>query len=394
MAQELTLKSILKDVNNRFGESTMLMGVPEMQARGTLSFGTPSLDYCLYGRLPEGTFIELNGLESSGKTTLAFLIAASYIRKEKQRNPQSPRKILFVDAECAADRGWALKAAGYDMNDKDVPTLYLSGAGQSAEEYFDIVRDCILTGEIGLVIFDSLTSIAGQQVNAESLEKKDMGGIAKVLGDFCKRTTGLFYKHNATFIGINGLSENISGYGEHYITPGGKTWKRACMVRMRVQKGDYFNADRDVVAKKDAQSPAGNIIEVCVDKSKVCNSDRRLGITHLSYANGIDILWDTIDVATILGLIESPAQGSFLVLDPDTGEVMKDSEGKEVKIRGRKNLIPYFKEHKDLWKKLYDKVCVKLAETDETNMQTFVQMLGIENIEERFSSTPVDECVE
>ena len=165
------------------------------------------------------------------------------------------------------------------------------------------------------------------------------------------------------------------------------------MVRMRVQKGDYFNADRDVVAKKDAQSPAGNIIEVCVDKSKVCNSDRRLGITHLSYANGIDILWDTIDVATILGLIESPAQGSFLVLDPDTGEVMKDSEGKEVKIRGRKNLIPYFKEHKDLWKRLYDKVCVKLAETDETNMQTFVQMLGIENIEERFSSTPVDECV-
>ena len=50
MAQELTLKSILKDVNSKFGESTMLMGVPEMQARGTLSFGTPSLDYCLYGR--------------------------------------------------------------------------------------------------------------------------------------------------------------------------------------------------------------------------------------------------------------------------------------------------------------------------------------------------------
>ena len=228
------IKSILKDINKKFGENVAQVGVPKLRESGTLSLGSPSLDMCLYNSLPEGKFIELNGLESSGKTTLAFLIASDFIKKEAERHPDNPRKILFIDAEAACDPDWAFKATGYDMNNPVVETIYIQGSGQTAEDYFNSVRELVSTGEIGLVIFDSLSMIVGQQTAEKGFENKDMGGQSKALSDFCRRCVGIFNRTNCTFVGINGLYENVSGYGDPLQSGGGKQWKRTCMVRLRV----------------------------------------------------------------------------------------------------------------------------------------------------------------
>ena len=380
-----SLTDVIKQINKKFSDeknTVAKFGVDAVTSSGTLSLGSPGLDYCLYNNLPEGKMIEISGSESSGKTTLCFLIAADYIRKELQRHPNNPRHILFIDAECAADPEWAKKSTGYDMNREDVKTLYITPAGQSAEELFDIVVDCAKTGEIGLIIFDSLTAIVSQRIANESMEKKDMGGIAKPLGDFCKKVTGILNKQHTTFIGINGVTENISGYGELEVTPGGRTWKRACMVRLRVKRGDFFDEEGNILAKKDAQSPAGHIIEMYVYKTKVCRWDRKLGICHLSYTKGIDILQDTIDVATYFGLIDNSVQGSFKIIDPDTGKIMLDAEGNPIKIRGKKNVRTYFENHLDIYRKLYDKVYEKIGEMDDPYIKSFEDMLNV-NIEEK-----------
>ena len=123
------------------------------------------------------------------------------------------------------------------MNAEDIKTIYLTPTGQSAEQIFDMVREFVQSGKIGLIIFDSLTAIAPQQTNEESFEKKDMGGLAKPLADFVKRCTGLFNKYKTTFIGINGNIMNISGYGNPETTAGGTYWKRACSLRLKVKKG-------------------------------------------------------------------------------------------------------------------------------------------------------------
>ena len=375
------LNDILKQVNKKFNAIVAQIGVPELRQKSTLSLGSPSLDFCLFNSLPEGTFIEFNGLESSGKTTTAFLVAASYMKKELERHPENPRKILFVDAECATDPEWALKATGYDMNDTKVPTIYVSGAGQSAEEYFDIVIDFLKTGEIGLVIFDSLSMIAGKQIVSESMEKQQMGGIAKILGDFCKRAVGLLNRYRTTFIGINGLNENIGGYGDPLVTGGGRTWKRACMVRLRFKRGDFFDEEGNTLTKS-AQSPAGNIIEMYVEKTKVCEWSRKLGFLHLNYSKGVDLLWDTIEVAIYLGLIKQINQMTFAITDPDTGEILRDEKGEELKIKGKKNLKPYFLEHLDLWRKLYDKSYEMFSKKNDPNIVAFEKMLNID-IEEK-----------
>lgn len=374
----MILDEVVKSLGKKFGTGVIQTGVPELQTGGLLSLGSPGLDFCLYNSLTEGKMIEFSGLESSGKTTAAFLVAASYIRKELERRPTEPRHILFVDVECAADPVWAKRATGYDMNRTDVKTYYITPSGQSAEAIFDLVIEFVKTGEIGLVIFDSLSMLVSQQIADASMEKKDMGGIAKPLGDFCKKIVGLLNKNKTTFIGINGLTENVSGYGDPLLTPGGKTWKRACMVRLRFKQGDFFDAEGNPLLKKDAQCPAGHYIEMYVMKTKVCKWDRKLGRMALSYDRGVDLMTDTLDVAVILGLIDNSVQGSFKFIDPDTGEVLHDCNGNEIKVRGKKNLKPYLEENPDFYRRLYNKVYELMSVKENTNINTFEKALQID----------------
>lgn len=374
-------KTCLKDIVKKFGEGVANVGV-NVKEKTKFSLGSPSLDFCTYNSIPEGIFIELTGGEGSGKTLLSFLIAADYSKKESKKPEEERRHILFVDAEGTADPEWAYTATKYNMNDEIIKTIYVTPTGQSAEQIFDMVREFVQTGSIGLVIFDSLTSIAPQLTNDESFEKKDMGGLAKPLADFVKRCTGLFTKYKTTFIGINGTIMNISGYGNPETTPGGTYWKRACSLRLKAKRGTFFDEDGNDL-KSTAENPAGHVIETALLKSKFCRSDRKLGRCHLHYRKGVDLLWDTLEVATFFGLIDDSVQGSFKLFDPDTGEYIVDENNEPIKIRGKKNLKPYFEEHPQLWKKIYDKVYEKLSIKTDSSIKSFEELLNV-NMQEQF----------
>lgn len=385
-------KDLLKQWNKKFGEGTAVIGVSDIESRGTFSLGTPALDFMLYNSLPAKGFIEFSGQEHSGKTTAAFLTAADFIKKEKEKLEKDAtyqvKNILFVDAECTADPFWAKQSTGYDMNDEVVQTVRIVAAGQSAEQYFDMCIDAIKTDEFGLIIFDSLTAIVKGQIADSSMEKMDMGGIAKPLGDFTKKANGLLNRYGCLFIGIMGETQNISGYGNPWQTPGGTTWKRMCSVRIKFKKGELFD-ENDEPLKSTASNPAGHVIEAYLQKSKVCRSDRKLAFVHLNYIKGIDLLWDLIDVATVLGLIDNSVQGSFKFVDPDTGEIISDN-GEEVKIRGKKNVKPYLLLHPAFTKRLYAKVYELLAKKDVPNVVSFEQMLNIDvsdEVEENTTTT-------
>ena len=380
-----SIQLILRKINKQFGsEDHPIITIGVDKSKTTLfSLGSPSLDFCTYNSIPEGIFIEISGPEGSGKTLLSYLIAADYSKKESLKDEDKRRHILFVDCEGTAASDWAYAATKYNMNDTNIKTIYSTPTGQSAEQIFDIVREFVQSGQIGLVIFDSLTAIAPQQTNGESFEKKDMGGISKPLADFIKRCTGLFNKFKTTFIGINGNITNISGYGNPETTAGGTYWKRACSLRLKAKRGSYFNEDGDEL-KNNAENPAGHIIETALLKSKFCRMDRKLGLCHLHYRKGIDILWDTIDVAIQIGLIDNSVQGSFRLIDPETGEIMQDEKGEDIKIRGKKNLKPYFESNPQAWKKMYDKIYERISIKDDYSVKSFEELLNI-NIDESFS---------
>lgn len=416
-----SLDSLIKDLSKKFdtdGLGMFRIGVPTERFKETLSLGSPALDFITYNSIPKGIFIEIAGPEASGKTTLSFLIAADFIKKEKlakkkreaynqkvisdweakcavakekgKKEPPKPvvedyemKSIMFVDAEGTADPIWAYTSTGYDMNDEEVPTIYAPNMGLNAEKLFDACIDAMKSGKVGLIIFDSLVAIAGKQVYEESLEKVQMGGIAVPLGNFVKRATGLMNKFRTTFIGINGIYMDPSGYGNPEKVGGGLTWKRGCSLRLMTKRGPAYNEKGEDL--KETQAGAiGHVINVALLKTKFCRWDRKLAQCTLNYTRGIDILQDTIDVANYFSIIQSPSQGYFTIADPDTGEVLAE------KIHGKAAVKNYLEEHKDIWKKVYDKCYIMMSEKEVANAISFEQMLGI-NVEEEFGQVLTDE---
>ena len=380
-----SLDSVLKSISKKFGDTVVKVGVDSLGVDGILSLGSPTYDFCTYGGIPEGRIVEFCGEEGSGKTTTAFLAAAEYQRVEIERNPDSPRSIILLDNEGTADPVWA-KTLGYDMSeDAVVPTIIIRPEGQSAEDIFDIALDILKTGQVGLLIFDSIATLVPAQISDESMNKQQMGGVAKSLTRFANTAIGLLRKYKATLIAINQVRENISGYGDPLITPGGRAWKHACSMRLMFKRGDFFDEEGNILTKK-AESPAGHIIEMYVLKTKTCKWDRKLGYAHLNYTKGIDVLQDTIDVALHFGYIDNSVQGTFKLIDVDTGEIMLDEEGKEIKIRGKKNVAEYFRNNPLQWKRLYDLVYSKVKVKEDPYIKSLEEMLNI-NVNESLSES-------
>ena len=395
MADVKTLSSVLKDITKKYGDNVAKLGADALEVDGILSLGSPMVDYCLYGGIPEGRIVEFSGAEGSGKTTTAFLVAASYQREELKRHPVGeswtdstgivrvgPRAIVFLDNEGTLDPTWA-KVFGYDLSENAVvPTVVLRPEGQNAEEIFDMAINCLKTGEVGLLIFDSIATLVPAQIADESMEKYQMGGVAKSLTRFANTAMGLLRKYKATLIGINQVRENIGGYGNPIITPGGRAWRHACSSRLMFKRGDFFD-DAGNKLTTSAESPAGHIVNVAVLKTKTSKWDRKGGSYRLNYTKGIDILSDTIEAALHFGFINKVTQSSYSIIDPDTGEIKVDDSGKEIKIVGRKNIDTYYNEHLDEYKKLYDKVYEKLKVKEDPYIKSFEEMLN-QNAEQAF----------
>ena len=389
------VNSILKQINKKFGGNIAKVGADDLTIDGVLSLGSPMADYCLYGGIPEGRITEFSGAEGSGKTSSSFLVAASYQRKELERHPIGeewtdstgivrigPRYIVFLDNEGTLDPTWA-KVFGYDLSeDADVKTIVLRPEGQSAEEIFDMALNLLRTGEVGLLIFDSIATLVPAQIADESMEKYQMGGIAKSLTRFANTALGLLRKYKATLIGINQVRENLGGYGNPISTPGGRAWRHACSSRLMFKRGEFFDIEGNKLTTS-AESPAGHIVNIAVLKTKTNKWDRKGGSYRLNYTKGIDILSDTIECAIHFGFIDNSVQGSFKVIDPVTGEICTDEDGNEIKIRGRKNVNTYFNEHPEQWKILYDKVYDKLRIKEDPYIKSFETMLN-ETIEKSF----------
>lgn len=368
------LSDVLKKIQKEYGDNVVKVGVDDLSVDGILSLGSPSFDYCVYGGIPEGRIVEYSGAEGSGKTTTAFMTAASYIKAELKRNPDNPRAIILLDNEGTADPVWA-KKLGYDMSEEaPVRTIVIRPEGQSAEEIFDMALDLLKTGEVGLMIFDSIATLVPQQIADESMEKQQMGGIAKALTRFANTAIGLLRKYKATLIAINQVRENIEGYGPALLTPGGRSFKHACSMRLMFKRGDFFDGEGNIL-KSTAESPEGHIIEVAVLKTKVCKWDRKIGYMHLNYVKGVDILQDTIDVAIHLNLISQLNQMTFGIMGPN-GEVIQS-------IKGRKNIKPYFEEHLEEWHKLYSTIYERLTKKDDPYVIAFTKMLE-SHIQEHF----------
>lgn len=342
------LDALIKQINKDYKEEIAFSGNDAALMKYELvPFSSPRLNYMMYGGLPMGRMIEFAGAEKSGKTTTALDVVKNCQIKFEQEG--QGRKVCFVDAENTFDVEWATKL-GVKVED----LLLIKPQEQYAEQIFEIMRAVIETGEVGLIVLDSVAQLVSKQAFEEDIEKKTYGGIAMSLTKFCNIVVPLLGKYNCMCIMINQVREDLNNPYNTFITPGGRGFKHNCSVRLMFQQGDFLDVNYKHL-NRGCENPAGNEVNVRIEKSKVCRSDRRLGYYTLNYLEGIDYINDMVDVLLQTGYIAQ--NGSYFTLvDAETGEVLCDEDGKEIKVQGRTNLYKRLKEDSELYDLITSKV--------------------------------------
>lgn len=365
----MKLEQLMKDWNKDSKALVAVQGL-EREALPRIPFSAPSMNYQTYGGLPRKRVVEFFGPESSGKTTSALDIVKNAQMvfeqeweqkteelKEKLENAraskasktaikelemqldsfQEPLKIVYLDLENTLDTEWA-KKIGVDVDNIWIVRPEMN----SAEEILQYVLDIFETGEVGLVVLDSLPYMVSQNLIDEELTKKAYAGISAPLTEFSRKVTPLLTRYNAIFLGINQIREDMNSQYNAYSTPGGKMWKHACAVRLKFRKGDYLD-ENGASLTRTARNPAGNVVESFVEKTKAFKPDRKLVSYTLSYHDGIQIENDLVDVAVEFGVIQK-AGAWFSIVDLETGEIMTDEDEEPLKFQGKANLVRRFKE--------------------------------------------------
>jgi recombination protein RecA len=388
------LDILVKQINKQAKEDIASRGIPTRHFQ-KIPFSSPMVNYMTYGGVPRGRIIEFAGEENGGKTTTALDIVANAqklfdkeyeneleslqlddgsknLSKEQQTrlnylHDRGVKKVVYCDCENTLDVEWAEKL-GVDTDD----IILLKPMSQTAEQIFEMLLQMIETDEVGLVVLDSLGVMLSAQAYEKTMEEKTYGGIAAPLTLFSKKAELLCTKYDCTLIGINQMREDMSGFGR-FTTTGGKGWKHNCSLRLAFRKGDYIDENNNSI-KRSSTSPAGNLIEIAIEKTKVCKPDRRNGYYTLNYTNGVDIISDTVELATYYDIIQKGGSW-YSIIDTETGEIMQaenyigvDEENNpqiemiDLKFQGRPALLECLKQDEELFNLIYEQVMKKLEE--------------------------------
>ncbi len=264
-----------------------------------LSTGSTILDLAIANRkkggMPAGKFIELSGLESTGKS----LLCAQMIAETQRRGGLA----VFFDSEFAVDKTfWA--ALGINVkNVQYVPFITLEELFSNMElcigAFRKISKDRLLT-----IFIDSLT-----QASVESEMEGEHGvsgyntGKAIVIAKAMRKITGLIARQRILTVFTNQLRYNMATGGnpnaEKWITPGGKAFPYACSVRVRFANLGKLKKGDEVIGMKCQAQVIKNRLGPCW----------RTAQFEIHYDSGIQNYKSWIDFMKLHGIVTGDWHG-------------------------------------------------------------------------------------
>lgn len=270
------------EIEKRFGKGT-LMRFNEVanQKLDVISTGCASLDEALgVGGVPRGRFIEIFGPEAVGKSTLCLHIVA-----EAQK---LGLLVAYVDMEHALDGKYAANLH------VDLDKLLISQPS-SGDEALELVDTLAKTGQVGLIIVDSVAALVTQaELNGE-IGDANVGGQARLMSQACRKLTSVLHSTNTCLIFVNQLRDKIGGvsWGANEITSGGKALKFYASIRMDIRKIGQIKDGEDIVGTKT---------RIKVIKNKVAPPFKQVEVT-IVFGEGISDTLDLLETAITRGII-------------------------------------------------------------------------------------------
>jgi len=281
MSDDKSLELAIAQLERQFGAgAVMRLGSSDIKSWPAVSTGALSLDMILgIGGLPLGRVVEIYGPESSGKSTISLSVVA-----EAQK---MGLKCAYIDAEHALDPVY-MDALGVNLDD------LLLAQPDYGEQALEIADKLIRTGEVNVVVIDSVAALVPKAELEGDVEANQMGLQARMMAKGLRKIVGLANEHKCLVIFINQIRMKIGimfGYPE--TTPGGKALPYAASVRIDVRK------------KEDLKDKAGDSIGIKV-KAKIIKNKMAppLKVTEFDiyYGKGVDNYGCLLDVCMSKGI--------------------------------------------------------------------------------------------
>ena len=277
------LDEVVAYIRKRMGqEAIMRLGAEEKRAVPVIPSGSLALDIALgIGGFPRGRVVEMYGPEGSGKTTVALHIVANVHKLGGVA--------AFIDAEHALDVGYA-KRLGVQ-----VENLLLSQPDY-AEQALEISEALVATGEVDLVVVDSVAALVPKSELEGSFGEQYVGLQARLMSQALRKLAGTIAKKRACVVFINQLREKVGVmFGSPEVTPGGRALKFYSSVRVDVRTLNKIKGANGRIV--------GAHVRARVTKNKLAPPFREAEF-EIIYGKGINRAADVLDTAVTFGVVE------------------------------------------------------------------------------------------